>query len=74
MTNVTFRTHIEGPRWANARQFLLDTAYKLDLDIKTEVIKGWFTERIYFTVTGSDSNVDRFKRQVQQALLQYNNA
>lgn len=72
MTDTTFRTWIELPRWAKGKRFLMDTAYEFRLPINMEVDKGWFTERIYFTVTGPADAVDRFKRKLHRAILHYN--
>jgi hypothetical protein len=69
---ATFKTWIELPRWARGQRFLLDTAYDFQLPINLQVDKGWFTERIYFTVDGPADMVERFKRKVHRAILHYN--
>lgn len=70
--NSRFKTYIEGPRWAGTEKFLIRTANEFDLEIETRVDRGWIRETVYFTVTGSHDNLERFKSRVQRALLEMN--
>lgn len=69
---TTFKTWIKLPRWAKAQHFLRETAYEFQLPIHLDVERGWFTEKITFTVNGPRENVERFKRKVHRAILHYN--
>lgn len=68
-----FSSHVEGPRWAHVGQAIEIYGQRTGTDVKTVVTKGFLRERIDFTITGSDEEIERFNRWLMDSLQEYNN-
>jgi hypothetical protein len=66
-----YREIVTGPRWAGASTFIKDAAFGYGLKLTIEIDKGWLRETIRFEVEGDDSKVDKFKRDLHEAMEDY---
>ncbi len=71
--NQTIKTYISGFKWAGTKPFLYDLAarYNLQLDI-TETDRGWVTETIYYSITGTPENLLKFNASLKKVVQEYN--
>jgi len=61
----TLRSVAEGPRWAKFPNILRNRCYVLGLELEMEVDKGWFTEKVRFTIKGGESALRKIKREIR---------
>jgi hypothetical protein len=66
-----YQSYIEGPRWAGVRQVLIECAQVVGVHIETSKSKGFIRSTVYFTVTGSDKAVARFRILIDQSIAEY---
>jgi len=66
-----YREIVTGPRWAGASTFIKDAAFGYGLKLTIEIDKGWIRETIRFQVEGDDGKVERFKRDLHEAMEDY---
>lgn len=67
-----FSSYIEGPRWASAGKALEVYGMQNGIDIKTVTTKCILRERIDFTITGTDAEINQAKRWLASAVQAYN--
>lgn len=70
--DAAYTAHLEAPRWAGTRQFLVETSARtgVELDISKHE-KGLIRETIYFTVRGASEKVAHFERLLSSAAQEY---
>lgn len=61
-----------APRFAEVESFVRDLAFRLDLDVWTQVDKGWLTERGRVRVTGDADACREFMRILNAAMERFN--
>lgn len=66
-----YREIVTGPRWAGASTFIKDAAFGYGLKLTIEIDKGWLRETIRFEVEGEDGRVEKFKRDLHEAMEDY---
>lgn len=68
-----WRSYVSGPRWMGLKEFIYDGAVRYHLEIDSlEQDKGWINETIYFTVSGTESNVNGFRTYCLRSMEEYN--
>lgn len=67
-----FSSHIVGPRWAKFGQALEVFAMRNGIDIKIVTTKYILSERIDFTITGTDKEIELINRCILNVVKEYN--
>ena len=60
------RATIEAPRWMRIPSKIKDLAWMNKVELKIETDKGWIFEDIRFSVTGKESNLCSFQRDIRK--------
>jgi len=67
------RSCIQGLKCANFEKLLFELAVRNNLEFKvTDRDKGWLRETIYFEVNGKESGLRKFKTQLENVIMKYN--
>lgn len=67
----TFKSYIEGPRWACIPTYLRKLAIIVDVEIDVNVDKGFLRETVFYEVTGTESKLQKFKKIFAQSIKEY---
>ena len=67
-----FSSYVEGPRWAKFGQALEVFAMRNGINIKTVTTKYILCERIDFTITGTDEEIELVNRYILAVVREYN--
>lgn len=72
--NLIWRSHVEGPRFANFRRLLFAIAqlYGVDIEIEDQQ-KGIIRETIFFKYSGEQDKVELCQKQFVKSVNDYNN-
>jgi hypothetical protein len=70
---MIWKSYVSGPKSACFDEFLFDvcTEYNLDFTILHRD-KGWFREKIFFQVEGSEENILKLKKIIVYAIKNHN--
>jgi hypothetical protein len=69
---MKYKSYVSGLRWAGLQRFLKKYCYSHDLEITMDVDSGLIRETVYFTVVGESSAVEKFKKDLANAVNNYN--
>ena len=70
---TTWRSYIEGPRFAAFPKAIKNACWERSLKIHMEVDKGWIRETVRFEITGPSSKVRELQRAIDAGIDEYNN-
>ena len=69
-----FQSYVEAPRWAGFGHALVECAHYSGVRLEMRESKGLIKTTFYFTVTGEEENITRFKRLWRKVLDDYDAA
>ena len=69
--SFSWKSYIEGPRWAGIQSALRKGAWDVGLDIEFTVEKGLLRETVFFEVMGDVDSVVGFKRGVEAMVREW---
>ena len=69
---ISYRSWIEGPKFAGLKTFLKTGAFIYELEIEIESDRGWFTEMVRYEVKGPRSKVLEFERSIKESIEAHN--
>jgi len=62
MTNATAKAWVTAPRYMHIATALRKYAFDADFEMKINIDKGWFEETIFWEASGTEEQLERFKR------------
>jgi hypothetical protein len=67
------KTYVEGPKSAKLGHFLTDISHHFDVGLTiTNIDKGWLNETVYFTITGTKSEILRLNDAIKITFARHN--
>jgi hypothetical protein len=69
---MKYKGYIKAPRWAGLQSALKRYAWLQNFDIDIISEKGFITEEIYFTIDGTQNQIEQFKKDFIKAVADYN--
>jgi len=73
MKLLTVKSYIKGPKTARLSAFLKELAVDVGITVEiTDIDRGWFTETVFFTVTGERAKLTNFNEYIQLAIVSHN--
>lgn len=72
MAITSFKSSIEGPRWAGIESFLKTGAWNRGLKIEVDIVKGLVRHTYLFEVTGEERSVNDFVNTIRDIIQEWN--
>lgn len=72
MSQTTIKGYVEGPRWAGIDCAMRTMAFMNDLEIEIDIEKGWLIHVFRYKVTGEQSGIEAFRKELRDSLEDYN--
>lgn len=69
---ATMKFTLEGPRWAGISEFVRDYCFSHDIKLDMDVQTGWFKEKCYVKMEGTNAQVLAAERDIKASVNQYN--
>lgn len=68
----TLKSYVEAPRWAKFPDFLKNYCFIKGLELELDIDKHFIRETIRFKISGSESELQRVKKVIEESIEEYN--